>query len=261
MSWSALRRLRSTEVSMVYQDPVQAMNPALRIGRQVAESFRIIGQSKAQAYQSARDALAHVKIADPDSVMERYPHQLSGGMLQRVVIAMALAGDPEAARARRADDRPRRHRRSRGARSRADPARRDERRDPADRPQPRRHPLDVRSGRRHVRRQDRRAGRRPGDLRRAEASVHRRAAQRDPAARVAQDRSRAVHDPGQPAPDRRESADVCVRRPLPARRRDLPDARAARRAGRPGGADRRPRWGSALALDALPPPGAHPRDP
>jgi peptide/nickel transport system ATP-binding protein len=95
MSADELRRFRATTASMVYQDPVQALNPTLKIGKQVAESFRILGQSKAEAAQSARQALRHVKIADPDRVMDRYPHQLSGGMLQRVVIAMALAGNPK----------------------------------------------------------------------------------------------------------------------------------------------------------------------
>lgn len=95
MSNAELRRFRSTKASMVYQDPVQAMNPALRIGRQVAECFTIIGQSKSEAAVSAEEALRRVKIASPKSVLDRYPHQLSGGMLQRVVIAMALASDPE----------------------------------------------------------------------------------------------------------------------------------------------------------------------
>jgi peptide/nickel transport system ATP-binding protein len=95
MSPADLRRFRATKASMVYQDPVQALNPTVKIGKQVAESFRILGQTKEQARQSAREALRHVKIADPDRVLDRYPHQLSGGMLQRVVIAMALAGDPK----------------------------------------------------------------------------------------------------------------------------------------------------------------------
>ena len=94
MSDDELRRFRAHGASMVYQDPVLSMNPTLKIGKQVAECFRILGESKEQAAQSAREALRRVKIADPDRVLDRYPHQLSGGMLQRVVIAMALAGDP-----------------------------------------------------------------------------------------------------------------------------------------------------------------------
>jgi peptide/nickel transport system ATP-binding protein len=90
----ALRRYRANTVSMVYQSPGSALNPALRIGDQVTEAFTVRGVPRGEAKLRAREALSLVRIADPASVLERYPHQLSGGMQQRVVIAMALAKDP-----------------------------------------------------------------------------------------------------------------------------------------------------------------------
>jgi peptide/nickel transport system ATP-binding protein len=89
-----LRKYRAETVSMVYQNPGAALNPSIRVGAQVAEAFTVLGASRDAARARAREALAHVQIADPDSVMARYPHQLSGGMQQRVVIAMALAKNP-----------------------------------------------------------------------------------------------------------------------------------------------------------------------
>lgn len=94
MSSKELREFRAHRASMVYQDPVQAVNPVLKIGRQVAEAYEVIGHSAGESRDLARKALERVHIADPASVLDRYPHQLSGGMLQRVVIAMALASDP-----------------------------------------------------------------------------------------------------------------------------------------------------------------------
>ena len=80
---------------MVYQEPVRALNPSLRVGQQIAEVFEIAGESSGTgAAQSAEEMLRKVQISDPGRVMQRYPHQLSGGMAQRAVIAMALAVSP-----------------------------------------------------------------------------------------------------------------------------------------------------------------------
>jgi peptide/nickel transport system ATP-binding protein len=89
-----LRRLRANSVSMVYQEPGRALNPSILVGRQVAEVYEIGGMDRKQALVRAQEMLEKVRISDPAGVMGRYPHQLSGGMLQRVVIAMALASEP-----------------------------------------------------------------------------------------------------------------------------------------------------------------------
>ncbi|HME64280.1 MAG TPA: ABC transporter ATP-binding protein, partial [Streptosporangiaceae bacterium] len=94
MGASALRDLRAHTVSMVYQEPGRALNPSLRVGRQIAEVFQIAGQSSGDAVASAENMLRKVQISDPGRVMRRYPFELSGGMAQRAIIAMALAVSP-----------------------------------------------------------------------------------------------------------------------------------------------------------------------
>ena len=94
MSERDVCRLRASEVSMVYQQPIPALNPSIRVGDQIAEVYTIAGVGKDEARERTREILKKVQISGPDSVMRRYPHQLSGGMAQRVVIAMALASDP-----------------------------------------------------------------------------------------------------------------------------------------------------------------------
>ncbi len=95
MSDDEVRRFRIHHASMVYQDPGAALNPTTKVGPQVVEAFTILGQTRSDARASALKALERVQIADPEAVFERYPHQLSGGMQQRVVIAIALASDPK----------------------------------------------------------------------------------------------------------------------------------------------------------------------
>jgi peptide/nickel transport system ATP-binding protein len=89
-----LRDLRAKAVSMVYQNPGTALNPTIRVGDQLIESFVTAGVKRNEAGERALAMLRQVQISDPTGVMSRYAHQLSGGMQQRVVIAMALASDP-----------------------------------------------------------------------------------------------------------------------------------------------------------------------
>ena len=92
---SKLRKIQGNEISMIFQEPMTSLNPVKRIGWQIEESLRIHTElNKEERYQKAIEMMKEVELPDPERLYRQYPHELSGGMRQRVMIAAAMICNP-----------------------------------------------------------------------------------------------------------------------------------------------------------------------
>ena len=94
-SWTDMRALRGREIAMIFQEPMTSLNPTRTIGWQLSEAMTVHGKDAPAARTRALELLERVGLRDPNAALRQYPHELSGGMRQRVMIAIALANRPK----------------------------------------------------------------------------------------------------------------------------------------------------------------------
>ncbi len=94
LTWEEMRGVRGRDIAMIFQEPMTSLNPVFTVGRQMVEAMTVHGMPRSQARARAKELLARVELEDPARALGQYPHELSGGMRQRVMIAMALANEP-----------------------------------------------------------------------------------------------------------------------------------------------------------------------